>query len=317
MTGTVKLPARKCYYKDFVVMRNNAIQRKRFQNEQVYGSVEEDAKTRLLNAEEDDEEGEEGESPIPSYVGQSEALNYQMSRLESKVAKLDSLHKKHLGRPSLDDNDLEAEEIDRSTKDILSLFTACHAQIKVIQRNGKTKRGMENFLVDNLVQSLGNRLQESTEQFRVSQNDYLKKMNSREGKSNQYFIDFGDDDDFLEDDDSLGASSSWRRESLLTVEHDVKLIKKREAEMKHISESIIELNSLFIDLAAIVSEQGTMIDRIDFNIESTQFKVEDGLKEIEKAVKYQNKSRKMKCILFLSVIVFSLFFILILKILLD
>ncbi|QQP57767.1 Syntaxin-16 [Caligus rogercresseyi] len=35
MTGTVKLPARKCYYKDFVVMRNNAIQRKRFQNEQV------------------------------------------------------------------------------------------------------------------------------------------------------------------------------------------------------------------------------------------------------------------------------------------
>nr|ACO14927.1 Syntaxin-16 [Caligus clemensi] len=316
MGRELKLPARKCYYKDFVVMRNNAIQRKRFQSERVYGSsVEEDAKRRLLNDE--DEEEEDGESSIPSYVGQSEALNYQMTRLEGKVTKLDALHKRHLARPSLDDNDYEAEEIDKSTKDILSLFSSCHAQIKAIQRNGKIKRGMEKFLLENLVQSLGNRLQESTEQFRTSQNDYLKKLNSREEKSNQYFIDFGEDG--IEENDSLTAEfdKSWTRESLLTVESDVKFIKKREAEMKHITESIIELNSLFVDLATIVSEQGTMVDRIDYNVENTQFKVEEGLKEIQKASKYTKQGRKLKCIFLLAVIVFSLFFILILKILLD
>ncbi|XP_040572810.1 syntaxin-16 [Lepeophtheirus salmonis] len=311
MGKDIKLPPSKCYYKDFVVMRNNAIQRKRFQSEQVYGSTEEDAEKRLLNEENEDCD----ESSIPSYVGQSEALNYQMTRVEGKVSKLDALHKRHLARPTLDDNDLEAEEIDKSTKDILSLFSSCHSQIKVIQRTAQSKRGMEKFLVENLVQSLGNRLQESTEQFRSSQNDYLKKINSREEKSNKYFIDFGDDD--IDDPLTVEFDKTCTRESLLTVEHDVKFIKKREAEMKHITESIIELNSLFIDLAQIVSEQGTMIDRIDYNVENSQIKVEDGLKVLQKAAKYQKQSRKMKCILVLSVMVFSLFFILILKVLLE
>ena len=55
---------------------------------------------------------------IPSYVGQSEALQYQMTRLESKVSQLDALHKKHLARPSFDDASSEETEIKVLTKEI-------------------------------------------------------------------------------------------------------------------------------------------------------------------------------------------------------
>ena len=54
----------------------------------------------------------------PSYFGQSEALIYQMKRLETKIEQLDSLHKKHLDRPTLDDKNEEETQIKSLTKDI-------------------------------------------------------------------------------------------------------------------------------------------------------------------------------------------------------
>ena len=54
----------------------------------------------------------------PSYFGQSEALTYQMKRLEDKIDQLDSLHKKHLDRPTLDDLNKEEAQIQSLTRDI-------------------------------------------------------------------------------------------------------------------------------------------------------------------------------------------------------
>jgi syntaxin 16 len=54
----------------------------------------------------------------PSYFGQSEALIYQMKRLETKIEQLNSLHKKHLDRPTLDDKNEEEAQIQSFTKDI-------------------------------------------------------------------------------------------------------------------------------------------------------------------------------------------------------
>lgn len=54
----------------------------------------------------------------PSFVGQSEALQYQMTRLESRVQQLDELHSRHLARPTLDESSAEENEIQALTKEI-------------------------------------------------------------------------------------------------------------------------------------------------------------------------------------------------------
>ena len=59
------------------------------------------------------------------------------------------------------------------------------------------------------------------------------------------------------------------------------------------------------------SLQGSIIDRIDHNIENTQIKVEEGLQQLKKAEQYQKKDRKMHCIVILAVIVIILLFVLI------
>ena len=59
----------------------------------------------------------------PSYFGQSEALSYQMKRLETKIRQLDSIHKEHLDRPTLDDTNKEEAQIQSLSRDISEVCT--------------------------------------------------------------------------------------------------------------------------------------------------------------------------------------------------
>ena len=54
----------------------------------------------------------------PSFVSQSEALQYQMARVEVKVDQLHEMHLKHLRRPTLDEESQEESNIKRLTNEI-------------------------------------------------------------------------------------------------------------------------------------------------------------------------------------------------------
>ncbi len=168
-----------------------------------------------------------------------------------------------------------------------------------------TCTGAEQLISQNLVLFLSNRLQDITTVFRKSQNDYLKRMKAREETSKQYF----DQDDH----DPLAESLDWQwtKQDQLMVEDNSKFIQQREKEITNIVKSISDLNVIFKDLAQMVTEQGTIVDRIDYNIESTNIKVEEGLRQIKKASKYQQQDKKMHCIVILAVIVIFLLFVLV------
>jgi len=61
---------------------------------------------------------------------------------------------------------------------------------------------------------------------------------------------------------------------------------------------------------SIVCRQGTILDRIDYNIEQTATHVDKGLSQLQKAEKYQKKNRKMLVIAVLFVIVIIMLIIL-------
>lgn len=57
--------------------------------------------------------------------------------------------------------------------------------------------------------------------------------------------------------------------------------------------------------------QGTILDRIDYNVEQTQIQVGQGYQQLQKADAYQRKNRKMVCIIVLAAAIILLLFILI------
>ena len=84
---------------------------------------------------------------------------------------------------------------------------------------------------------------------------------------------------FNNGDSSLLESDADRSFSQTTIQQQQQLhlvsnvndaiIQQREREIEDIAQGIIELSDLFRDLNVMVIDQGTLLDRIDYNIERT------------------------------------------------
>jgi len=92
-----------------------------------------------------------------------------------------------------------------------------------------------------------------------------------------------------------------------------KVIAKREREIEDIAQGIIDLSDLFRDLQAMVIDQGTLLDRIDYNVECMTTEVKGAEKELVRAAGYQKKSTKRRLILLLLLIIGGLIILLIIK----
>ncbi|KAI2595437.1 syntaxin 16, partial [Homo sapiens] len=89
----------------------------------------------------------------------------------------------------------------------------------------------------------------------------------------------------------------------------LKRMKNREERSQHFFDTSVPLmddgddNTLY--------HRGTVLDRIDYNVEQSCIKTEDGLKQLHKAEQYQKKNRKMLVILILFVIIIVLIVVLV------
>lgn len=177
----------------------------------------------------------------------------------------------------------------------------------------------ERRLTTNIIRSLAATLQDLSTQFRGTQNSYLKKIQSREERYKLNFDNpilqeeyemFGNVDENI-DDFFVNSSKMSQQQLLYLEEENTKMAQQREQEVNTIVKSIVDLNDIFKDLSRMVCEQGTVLDRIDYNIEQTQTQVYEGFKQLQKADAYQRKNRKMCAIIILATTTILLLFTLI------
>lgn len=114
------------------------------------------------------------------------------------------------------------------------------------------------------------------------------------------------------------ADKSYSESTLLQTTHkqltsNDSAIMQREREITDIAQGIIELADIFKDLQAMVIDQGTMLDRIDYNVERMATDVKAADKQLTVATGYQKKSVKRKIILLLILIIAGMFILLIIK----
>jgi syntaxin 16 len=88
---------------------------------------------------------------------------------------------------------------------------------------------------------------------------------------------------------------------------------ERVREIQRIAKSVEELATLFKELATLVVEQGTILDRIDHNMEQTVVVTKKGIEELETAEKYQKSARPIKCMLALMVLIVIMTIIIIVR----
>ncbi|KAK2813354.1 hypothetical protein FQN50_000669 [Emmonsiellopsis sp. PD_5] len=264
----------------------------------------------------------------PRWVDTQDEVTEILAGIAQKSARLDKLHQKHV-LPGFGDEDARKEEegmIERLTQEITRAFHDCQraikrveAMVKEARQQGGVSQGDET-MAKNIQISLAARVQEASAGFRKKQSTYLKKLRGLDGMTtpldrsttpvqNPYM-----DPSLMESDaDKYYSQSTLLQTSQKQLTSNDAAIMQREREINDIAKGIIELSDIFRDLQAMIIDQGTMLDRIDFNVERMTVDVKAADKELTVATGYQKRTTKRKILLLLILLVVGMFILLLVK----
>ncbi|CDS10146.1 hypothetical protein LRAMOSA02823 [Lichtheimia ramosa] len=248
----------------------------------------------------------------PQWVDIVEEVDETLDQIKDKISRLEGMHRKHL-LPGFDDRSSDEAAIEKLTSDITNEFYRIKRDIQRIG-SSSTPSSQEDKLARNIQTSLATKVQEVSTSFRKMQSSYLQKMQGQESRKAN-MLGFENDlsneaaELLLDEDAQLGFTES----QLAVIENNEAIIDQREREINQIAKSIHQLAEIFRDLQTLVIDQGTMLDRIDYNIEQTAVQVKHATVELDKGARYQSKTRRRKLILLLILFICLLIMILIAK----
>jgi len=84
---------------------------------------------------------------------------------------------------------------------------------------------------------------------------------------------------------------------MIEEEQNLEQLQERERAVRQLEADIGDVNQIFKDLAAMVHDQGEMVDSIEANVETASIRVNEGTDQLRQAERYQNKARRKKMIL--------------------
>lgn len=255
--------------------------------------------------------------PPPIYVDVVDEVNRIIDSIEKKMSDLKKVHEDRLLQQF---DNLESEkdrEIDILTGYITQHFNVAGAKLKsIITKERGTKLDPESKIKKNIQRSLASKLQTLSQTFRAMQKSYLDQLKKFKGSGASAFTSLlgeptsGSGAGVEESKDVDTGFSTTQLMDLMSAEE---LAQERDQEIRKICQSIEELSIVFKELAALVIDQGTIIDRIDYNMEQAIERTTKGLQELHKAEEHQKSSRPLKCMIVLVILIVIMVIILIIR----
>lgn len=232
-------------------------------------------------------------TPADQFLGSniiqelSASANDKFATINRKLDELESLFIKR-SKPTFDNNSLELTDhfIRVLSNDITSRITVLRNEIKT--QISSTEKD-EAKLIFNLQQSQQLKLSHCVQRFRGLQCN--KKYDIKEEISKDDVIEamYSDFDPQLSTD------------QVALLHHNQEEIRQRNEELVSLLTKMNEINDLFRDITLIVFEQGTLLDRIDTQLDIAVNTVRSGNKDLVKAAGHQNN----KCYyIYISIVVF-------------
>ncbi|ROT34786.1 SNARE complex subunit Tlg2 [Sodiomyces alkalinus F11] len=290
----------------------------------------------LLSAGAFDREGDaviEMDVIPPRWADVSDEITELLADIARRSQVLERLHQTHV-LPGFNDDATkknEEREIEGLTHQITKGFHDCNRCIQRLERMiqemkeaGSLSRA-DATMAKNMQISLASRVQDASASFRRKQSTYLKKLRDMGGftsisspgdRMSALHLSSGaySDPNMLESDEDRSLSQSTLQSTRKYQHHsNDTIITQREREIEEIARGIIELADIFRDLQSMVIDQGTMLDRIDYNVENMANDVKAADKEFVIAAGYQKRTTKRKIILLLLILIVGLFILLMIK----
>ena len=213
----------------------------------------------------------------------------------------DSLKQKYQERLKTKVYESENKQIDREIEKIINLMTqkvrACEKNIKEISSIPNSLMSKtEQSIKDNIIINLSNKIQDFSYDFRKNQKEFTEQLQ----KIGHKLSVIDDEDTSLKDFDKKYSDKYFYKKF-----EDDSQISARNKGIDSLLESINELSKIFKDLQTVVQEQGTILDRIDYNIEIAM----ENTKKAHGHLSEANKLQKQSCFRNASLILLFIIFV--------
>ncbi|CAI5446685.1 unnamed protein product [Caenorhabditis angaria] len=298
----------------FLLLRSNSQQSKLIYNDNAETVVRSRAEEERMALVELNEEDENNQSQ-PFWIHTADEVEFEFERIRRRLEELSDQQRKHISRPNFGDETFEEEEkqMEATTEQITQMLTHSQRLIRMMgNQSSKKENSTERKLRENSAGALSLTLSQITDNFRTRQLKYLSDIQSRSKNLDNFLITTDtmmlDEPNWAELDSSSSANEFTMTQLQQFMSND-KEVREREKEVLAVNTSIRELSTLFQDLSQMIVDQGTILDRIDYNVEQSSIRVSKAVDDVFKAERHQRNNKKMHCICILTV---AIIFVLIL-----
>ena len=216
--------------------------------------------------------------------------------------------------PKFDDQ--ENKKLNKSIKEISAEMTQelkqCQNILKEIINDKEDLNDINNFselnatnvqIKQNMKQNIITKLNDFTKKFKLNQELYNNK-----------FQDFVIDEEMANKSFSIRKNEEKNSNDFLSTQENNEQLRRRDEDLTNLLKSVNDLAQIFKDMQTLVMEQGTILDRIDYNIDIASSNISQGKKNITKADKHMKNNCFRNVIIILIVIIFIEALLLVLKI---
>lgn len=271
---------------------------------------------------------------IPTQFEIAKDLDICLTVIDKQTQELNSLYKQLIIINKSSKKQVE-NQIEEYSYQILQNFEKCYIGIKKFEYLTKNHERLQvNYtaqdlnILTNMKKNYANKIQQHLLVFRNLQNNYMnflrddddefdllinEKRNQRGLKNEQLT---GENIEELSKEIVASTQQPHHQQQTqvqLQQNTNDQYLEQREQEINKLAMGILEISTMFKEMESMVIDQGTMLDRIDYNLTNTVHDLKSSDKELIKARTYQKRTTKCKIIFFMVLCVFALLMILMLR----
>lgn len=235
---------------------------------------------------------------VPLWSALPSDFEESSQTLSTEIEQLSQLHRTFL-MPKLRSEEEETQlrnEIDRKTNDVKSFLKKLEHILVVGTRMRSTYSEEETRIVRSIQAHLSSRFKQLAMDFKRTQEFFGTQLRRREQRSSKY-KKIGSDAAYetikQEEKTAHFLEMGFTEQDVQSLLVEEMRQEHTSKEVKEILDSIQEIHGMFEDIHLLVVDQGTMLDRIDYNIDMARISASKAQIELEKAREHQESCATM------------------------
>ncbi|TPX32070.1 hypothetical protein SmJEL517_g04782 [Synchytrium microbalum] len=246
------------------------------------------------------------------FLHQVDKPQQLIDRIKLNITAIDRLHSRSLVALSNDDSVKSNRKVESLQEETNRLFQKARENVKAMATATKRMKGYEGNVRRAQQSQLAKKLMNAYKYQGVQESfkNKRKQRMEREYRVGKLIVTSGRPNATASEIENAieHASGPTYSQQILTIgvgeqRHALEEVQNRQVEFQKVEQNIVQLFNLFQDMQVLLDTQQEQIAQVDQHVDNTIAYVEDGSREMQKAVVHRTNTRKKMWYLFMAAII--------------